>query len=168
MSKDAKWFRFGGACVGVAEDELGASLNDCSQAEHERFIDALYAEYLGDGEPGNLRRWLRERLEPLFPCLGERPHWVEKQPAWPWLNGKPMAFLHQFQVPLNAIANSHLVAGATLYIFAGKVSTNGGWRMEYRVVEQRSELKGVVALVESLEEPHTPKNTKLVKRRDDT
>jgi hypothetical protein len=165
MTKDLKWFKFGGACVAVAEGELQASLNDCSQNEHEHFIDSLFAEYVQAGEPKEVKAWLRNALNKRFLSVGARPEWVQGQPSWPWLKGKPMVFLEQFAVPSNDVTKAHVSENTVIYVFGARVTTSNGWKMEYRIVEQHADLKGVVALVESEMPPHTTANTKLVKHK---
>ena len=164
VNRDLNWLKFGGTCVAVAEEDLAASLNDCTQSEHEKFIEGLYAMYISAGEPKNTKGWLREHLRERFRSVGDRPRWVEGKPAWPWLDGKPMVFLGEFQVLKTETAREHATPGVTLYVFGARVPTTGGWRMEYKVVEQRAELEGLIAVAESEELPHTTANTKLAKR----
>jgi hypothetical protein len=158
--------RFGGACNSVVEDDLRGSLKFASETEYVRYLDTLYSEYVSDGKPKKLKQWIRQRLAPIFISADEPPRWLEDIPNWPWLNGKPMVFLDQMTVPDNEITKSHATANTELYVFGLRVPSSGGWKMEYRVIEQRCDLKGVVALVESELPPHTPANTKLVKRKD--
>ena len=165
MSDAFEKIAFGGKCIKIVEEELGASIGFASEKEQDDFFNGLYAEYVTAGKPKQIKNWLREKLSPMFKSVEDAPNWIEDLPKWPWLNGKPMLFLGQFQVPDTEIAKEHAVPNVMLYLFGSRVATTGGWRMEYRVVEQRADLKGVVALAESEQPPHRPDNTKLVKRK---
>ena len=167
MKLDLERMKFGGKVIGILEDELQASINDCSTSEHDYFHEQLFLEYEAAGKPANVKNWLRERLKKRFISVAARPDWVSGQPEWLWFKGEPMVFLGELRVPENEVAKQWAVASEVIYVFAAKEQVSGGFRVEYRVVAQHSDLKGIVALVESETGPHTPANTKLVKRREE-
>src|SRR5437763_13099535 len=76
--------------------ELAASFKE----DRERVsVQELYEEYVKHGSPENIKNWLRPRIESIFQCVNRRPEWLEGESDWPFLNGKPMTFVQQFDVP---------------------------------------------------------------------
>ena len=126
---------------GLARDEMAASFNrDVDRA----LRNALYGEYLEAGKPDDRISWLRPRLEKLFQCIGARPDWIEGQPDWPFLNGRPMTFLHQFDVPEFEFPDGRTSLASRCYVFcAGDPPQPRGWQMRYTVVQQFVSLKGL-------------------------
>jgi hypothetical protein len=129
---DVDELRFGGRAYGIAEDELSASFGEDSD---NMLIKELYAEYVTINDRDR-DGWLRERLASLFPCVGERPRWIQQLPAWAFLDGRPMTFVGQMSVPDTANSRVRASPGCTLYIFGSRVSCGPGWAMTYRVIEQ--------------------------------
>src|SRR5688572_29931095 len=94
MTMDMEQLNFLGKVYTIAEDELNASV-DGSSGFHER----LYREYVEAGKPRNVKAWIRERLAGVFLHVDKPPEWVGPTPMWPWMDGKPMVFIRQFDVP---------------------------------------------------------------------
>ena len=117
LNIDMALLNFGSVADDIAEKELKASF---SGDEGTALMNTLYAEYKADGSPKQKRKWLRERLPTLFPCVGARPVWRQKYgvPSWPFYNGKPMLFVQQFDVPINDISVHYKVATQTVYVFS--------------------------------------------------
>jgi hypothetical protein len=158
-----EYYKFGGAVVSVIEETFKASLS-LPAADQEKFIGSLFQEYIKAGKPNKIKPWIAQKLERLFVSVKDPPFWVEDHPSWPWQNGKPMVFLGQLAVPGNEISRTHVAENSVIYVFGARVPTSTGWKMEYRVVDQRMDLKGILALTTSEQELHTRANTKLVKR----
>lgn len=133
MALDIHDYRFIGLANTVAMEDFSASFND--DTENSTCL-ALLDEYKAAGSPKDKRRWLQERLDSIFTCATTRPIWVESTPMWPFLNGKAMTFIHQFEIGDSEVAASLLVPNATLFVFGLRVPCDGGWRMTYRVVQQ--------------------------------
>ncbi|MBL8812984.1 MAG: hypothetical protein JNM43_22645 [Planctomycetaceae bacterium] len=134
MSSDAaEKMRFEGKAVSAAM-KLGGSLEDKEAAP---FLDRLYNEWKELAIPlASTEAWLSKRLGGTFKCIGSTPVWIEDEPAWPFIDGKPMVFLSQCSHPKEGSLSSELSAGETVYLFAGRRTTNGKTRMEYRTVSQ--------------------------------
>ncbi|HET6250040.1 MAG TPA: hypothetical protein VFE47_20280 [Tepidisphaeraceae bacterium] len=130
---------FGSKVVRVAA-ELSASV----LADPERiFVRDLYREYLDDEKPRDVVKWLRPRLETAFKCVGERPRWIERTEAWPFLNGRPMTFIRQFDVPEFVMPDGKTAGATTLYVFCAGVDDprgKGWWQMQYTAVAQEQDL----------------------------
>ena len=137
MAQDMEQLTFCGKVYAIAEDELNASIPGDSGLD-----ERLYREYQEAGKPRNVKAWIRERLEPLFLYVDKPPDWVGPSPMWPWMDGKPMVFIRQFDVPESGdVAERVLrIPGRTLYVFAAfPVSEND--TMRYHVVEAARDTK---------------------------
>lgn len=139
MSYDLEKLRFGADATTIAEDEFAASFNEDDDNE---LIELLYKEYQQAGSPMKRKEWLRDRLAELFACVDQRPDWIERSsvPTWPFLGGRPMVFIRQFEVPRTEVSETQIVPLAMLYVFGVRSEQGEGWRTEYRVVEQLSDL----------------------------
>lgn len=139
MSYDPKMIDFGGDAIVIAERELDASFNDDGG---DRLHESLWAEYQQAGCPKNQKTWLRERLTQLFACVDQRPKWIESQstPIWPFWNGRPMIFIHQFEVPQTDLTETLLSPSVMLYVFGTREVNEYGWEMKYRVIQQNHNL----------------------------
>ena len=129
---------FGSKVVAIAA-ELSASI----LYDHENIlVRDLYREYIEAGKPHHVLKWLRPRLEHYFKCVDERPRWVQRSEEWPFLKGRPMTFIRQFDVPEYIMADGKIALAGTLYVFcaAGEDVGTVGWRMEYKVVCQFRDL----------------------------
>lgn len=134
MALDRDLLVFHGKVMTVARDEFGAS---CS----EKLVDQLYAQYLAAGKP-EVRQWLIAELAKWFLCVGDRPSWVEEEPAWPSIEGKPMVFIGQIGLPENEVTRKHLTWATVVYVFGARVPYRDGYKTEYRTVEQSCALGG--------------------------
>lgn len=124
---------------GLMEDvanKLGGTL-----AGQEAIEKTLYLEFESiNPKPKNVKKWLSERIEPLFKCVDEKPIWV-CDPEWPYLDGKPMVFIKQFSVNDREDLRGLLTVDAVLYIFGIlRPDADGTLVQEYRVVDQLPEL----------------------------
>jgi hypothetical protein len=135
MAQDMEQLTFFGKVSTVAEDELNASVGDRS------LPDRLYQEYCNAGKPRNIKAWIRERLEKEFLYVDKPPEWVGPTPMWPFINGKPMVFIQQFDIPGGRVAEKVLrVPGRTLYVFAHYPPSEDA-EMRYHVVEAERDTK---------------------------
>jgi len=133
MTSNLEERRFYGMADRIAEEELGACFfEDVNNTVKSK----LFQEYQSDGTVKDPRSWLRKRLESVFVSAGPPPSWVESSPMWPFLNGAPMIFVGQIAVEKNEVSESRLAVDSVLYVFGSRVDCEGGWKMEYRVVEQ--------------------------------
>jgi hypothetical protein len=137
---DPDELRFGGKIHSIVEKELSGSINDDPELA---LIKNLYRQYTDAGRPTDVNSWLRPRLAELFHCVGERPRWTEGQTEWPFLNGRPMTFLHQFEIPEFVFPDRRVSLAATIYVFCGVgiPDANKHWEMDFRVVQQFKSLK---------------------------
>lgn len=125
--------------IDVAETQFQAS---CSGKEGQAFAQALYQEYLDAGAPKPVTSWLRQRLQGEFVSIFNPPKWVEKEPAWPFLNAKPMVFISQTSLPQNEITERNLTWDTELYVFGARVPASRGYSVEYKIVEQIKDFEG--------------------------
>lgn len=133
---DEKKVRFKGKLISAALRK-NASVED---SEARGFVDALYSEWVGSGASlDELPAWLDMRLSGEFRALNSPPVWVEEEPAWPFLDGKPMVFLSQTKMDETAISASLLSPGETVYLFGARQVAGRGFRMIYRTVSQFEE-----------------------------
>lgn len=136
MVQDIEELNFCGTVYTLAEDELNGSVPGDSGLP-----ERLFKEWRDAGKPRKVKAWVRERLEKLFLSVGEPPDWVGPSPMWPWMDGKPMVFIRQFDVPGGEVAERVLrVPGRTLYVFAAHPA-NENDLMRYHVVEAERDTK---------------------------
>ncbi len=159
-------YQFQGKAMDIAETEFAGSI----RGDHgEALLKQILDEYKAAGCPKQKKVWIKERLKNVFECVAERPQWVQEFPDWPWLDGKPMIFIKQFDVPATPLVAEKLATSKVLYIFGARRPAEGGlWKMEYRVVAQDRDLgKGVVALAKDKAALHSgdPKQFILVRRK---
>lgn len=131
-----EYLRFLGKVISVAEERLQASC----PPEAKDFEAALFDEWIAAGRPPPVP-WLEAKLPEHFRALDARPVWVEGQPEWAYLNGRPMTFIRQLTVPRNATSETALVPNVELYVFGARAPFMGGWRVEYSVLEQQHGLQ---------------------------
>jgi hypothetical protein len=106
---------------------LGGSLESPDAAP---FFEALYSEWLASAtEMSGAEAWLRERLVGTFASVGAAPAWIDEEPAWPFLDGRPMTFLSQ--TPAGPLA-----PGEVVYLFGARKPRGSGFEMVYRVASQ--------------------------------
>jgi hypothetical protein len=145
VAYDLNQIKVCGRIRALAEEEFGGSFDDDEAAR--KALDELWAQYVGDGSPGDVAHWAREKLSRLFRCLNAPPSWALGSGRWPFIDGKPMVFLGEIPIPSTELSESSLVPNSVLYVFGGRHRTQtGGLAMQYRVVEQHAELKNVVAV----------------------
>jgi hypothetical protein len=140
MGLDLAELKFCGLANTVALEEFAGSFDD---ARSTALQESLYREWVAAGSAKNARDWLRPRIAALFACAGERPKWIERTPQWPFLNGRPMMFLVQFDVPATDQTTAHLATDIVIYVFGAKVphpEITDGWTLEYKVVTQHRSL----------------------------
>lgn len=136
---DRDLIRFHGKVLSVAERQFYASF---AGSEAESFVDGIYDDYKQAGKPEDVEAWLTSRLRGEFLCVSEPPRWVEDEPSWPFLAGRPMVFIKQMHLPKNDVTEGHLTWDAELYLFGSRVDLNRGYRVEYRVVTQIAGIHG--------------------------
>ncbi|MCC9658783.1 hypothetical protein [Rhodopirellula halodulae] len=133
MELDKDRIRFHGKLMSAAQRFGGSASGDESQP----FVDTLYREWLDESLPlSSVGPWLDAKLQNTFESLDSPPHWVEDEPAWPFIDGVPMVFVSQTSFADTPLANDRLSVGETIYLFAGRRSDAGRIRMEYRVISQ--------------------------------
>ena len=138
MKYDVDELKFCGLVGTVSEEDYSASIT-----EDEQLILAksIYARYKSEYSPKSKRAWISNVLKDYFVSVLVPPVWIERStvPVWPFLNGKPMIFIHQYRVPDNGISSKHLFPSAVLYVFGGKYADQDmpdKYEMHYRVIEQ--------------------------------
>lgn len=132
LDKDA--LRFKAKVLRIAQEHFNAS---CEGGDADPFLNRLYEEFVAEGlKPDFAETWIRRRLEGQFLSVGEAPKWVESEPAWPFLEGKPMVFIAQHCLPRNEVTEHNLTWSEEVYIFGARVNLPRGYRIEYRVVSQ--------------------------------
>jgi hypothetical protein len=130
LDKDA--IRFHAAMMRVALDQYGASV----EGGGETYRDVVYAAYKAAGAPKDQAAWLKEYFAKEFQSVGDRPRWVEEEPAWPFRDGRPMVFISQTTLPDNEVTRTALVSSDTLYVFGARVPAHGGFELAFEVVHQ--------------------------------
>ncbi|QVL31341.1 hypothetical protein KIH39_21210 [Telmatocola sphagniphila] len=132
---DLDFLKFHGSAMKIAEAELSASF---FEDEKQVLGKKMYEEYVASGAPKDLKKWLRIKLKSVFQYVDSPPKWVENglDPLWPFLDGFPMIFIKQFELPDNEFCAQSLSAGTILYVFGARRKTSHGFEMIYRVVEQ--------------------------------
>ena len=86
---------------------------------------------------------MRQYLSQRFLSVDTPPHWVEDEPAWPFLNGEPMIFVTQYTLPSTSVAASRLTSGTEVYVFGARVPHPKGYTIEYQVVQQHPGIDGI-------------------------
>jgi hypothetical protein len=85
--------------------DVGAEIgiDPTSSDESERYSQALITEFERLGRPKvEFRDWLRQRFWNDFQCAApQRPEWIQS-PEWPIVNGKPLVFVGQVELPASA------------------------------------------------------------------
>jgi hypothetical protein len=142
MKLDADAIKFGGLIHGFVDKQFKASL---MEDENGSFCDMIYRKYQAAGSPKNKKQWLADELKQYFKCATHPPRWIGKLdvPSWPFVNGTPMVFIEQVEVPDNEVAKYVSYPRAMLYIFAGRKPVDdvpNGWMSVYRVIEQFPDL----------------------------
>jgi hypothetical protein len=135
-TRGPEYIRFLAEVISITEDRLDASLGHGAK----QFGVALFDEWVAAGRPPPVP-WLEAKLPEHFRALDARPVWVEGQPRWAYLNGRPMTFIRQLTVPRNATSEAALAPDVELYVFGAQVPYLDGFRMEYSVVEQQHGLQ---------------------------
>ena len=133
INLNAEQMRFEGKAI-TAAMKLGGSLEDKEAAS---FLEALFAEWKTlEMSLASPDAWLSQRLAGVFRFVDVPPAWIEEEPAWPFIDGRPMVFLSQCSHPKDGALSSELSPGETVYLFAGRRTKNGKVRIEYRTVSQ--------------------------------
>jgi hypothetical protein len=136
MALDQDRIRFGGKAIDAAMKYGGSLSVDPASA----FFESLYSEWKASGSSlQESEAWLRQRLSGVFKSLENPPVWIEDEPSWPFLDGKPMVFLNQCSMPENALTARELSPGETVYLFGGRKTESGKTRMVYTTVSQYAE-----------------------------
>ena len=133
MALDRDRIRFKGKVVSAAMRQ-GGSLE---RQESAPFFEMLYSEWVEKGltlDGANV--WLDNRLRGAFESIAQPPVWIEDEPSWPYLSGKPMIFLTQCTIAESELSVRALAAGETVYLFGGRETAGGKTRMVYRTVSQ--------------------------------
>jgi hypothetical protein len=125
--------RFKGKAFSVAI-RLGASIEDDQAKE---YFDTMYSDWTATGLGlDEAAEWLDARMATEFRSLGNPPEWVEDEPAWPFLNGRPMVFLMQCSFDDMEPIRSMLSPGETVYLFGIRSQVEGNFEMVYRTISQ--------------------------------
>ena len=133
MTLDKDRIRFKGKAISAAIAS-GGSLDNESAAP---FFEPLYMEWKASGVSlAASESWLKERFVGVFKSLESPPVWIEDEPSWPFLDGRPMVFLSQCSIPESELSSSELSSGETVYLFGGRKTEGGKTRMVYVTVSQ--------------------------------
>jgi hypothetical protein len=88
-----------------------------SSIESEDFFRNLLKSYEGEYDEVSVSSWLKEQITQHFVAVDERPQWIQGS-EWPIIDGKPMIFAHQVDLPVkNDIVADLFHDDTTLYIF---------------------------------------------------
>lgn len=103
------------------------------------FLEKLYALYKSQKCDD---AWLTSYLKDQFQCVANKPLWLEREPAWPFCEGKPMLFIGQFSIG----ENHHTIAGSgyTVYFFVGRKERNDGFELEFREIVQSEAIAQII------------------------
>lgn len=133
MTLDKDRIRFKGKAISAAIASGGSLESDAASP----FFESLYTDWKASGVSlGASESWLKERLAGVFKSLEHPPVWIEDEPSWPFLDGRPMVFLCQCSMPENGLSSSELSPGETVYLFGARKAENGKTRMVYVTVSQ--------------------------------
>ena len=100
------------------------------------FLDRMYRLYQADGEPADVKSWMRKNVTPEFKSVSKRPKW-RHEPQWPIIEGKPAVFLKQFDVPENDVTREYYTWDTTVYVFGYRVPINeSSYETRHVVVDQ--------------------------------
>lgn len=133
MAHDPKKLLFFSKIYSIGEDEFAAGFPG---TEGELLMEKMYGEFLDQGSPRDVKSWLRVRLAKDFLYLENLPKWIEDTCAWPFFEGRPMVFIHQFSVSETPFSEKEIAPGVELYIFGIRKTVANGWQMHYLTVEQ--------------------------------
>ena len=120
------------ACANEISGKIGASLEDEGA---ESYVKGLYDDYIREQKVNTEKPkdWLRKALENSFVSMDTPPKWIG-EPFWAFLDGIPMAFLHQFTISTKA-QHLKLSLGYTVYVFGGrKICGNGEKSSAYKLI----------------------------------
>jgi len=133
VALDRDRIRFKGKVISAAIRQ-GSSLQG---EESAPFFEMLYSEWVGSGMTiSGADAWLDNRLGGAFESIAQPPMWIEDEPSWPYLSGKPMIFLTQCTIAETELSIRALAAGETVYLFGARETAGGKTRMVYRTVSQ--------------------------------
>jgi hypothetical protein len=105
------------------------------------FSERIYKEYIAAGSPKDRKQWIEKRLAGCFLCMAKKPKW-KGEPTWPYHQGEPMVFFHQFTIPLTARLSlkGRFPMGETIYVFGSKTppfpTEDESWKTVYKLVVQ--------------------------------
>jgi len=105
----------------------------------EGFVEKMYGAFTKDS-PADPGGWLKTNMKDRFLYADEPPVWTKNgERDWPYFEGEPMVFLHQFAIGAKETRKmkGSFPAGETIYVFGGKKNTGRGtWRTVYMLVGQ--------------------------------
>jgi hypothetical protein len=130
--------RFYGSVRSVFEQMTGAVLPG---NEANVFLSGIHKEYVASGSPNPAKKWVENTLSKMVLAVAEMPAWQESiKHTWPFHNGRPMIFLANLAVPDTPVAREYAAPSVQLLLFGIRIQVEGGWSMEYTVIEQHSDL----------------------------
>jgi len=127
--------------VDLLEDYLNKHKNaSClTGSDADEFIDKMYS-LLTEESPSAIDEWLKKNLENRFLYAAEPPKWTRRgEKDWPYFEGEPMIFLHQFSLGLKEAKQMKrgFPVGETIYIFGAKKKIDeDGWITVHMMVGQ--------------------------------
>lgn len=141
VSEDKAYIIFSSLVMAVASKKFRA---DTSHEEAEGFVRALFEDYMAQelempavdwvvSAPKKVVAWITKSLMNSFKCYGAMPTWVG-EPCWRYIDGRPMDFVHQFQVDDE---EDDTYSGVVTYVFFGrKESGDGQWELVVKLIQQ--------------------------------
>ena len=124
--------------IGLVESKCSASIT----AGGFEYLDGLYAQYSDHGQDDS---WLLDHLRRQFCYVSNPPTWIEREPAWPFCEGRPMLFIGQHSIGVEH--HEYAGSGYTVYLFVGRKERDAGFELEFREVVQS---EAVAEAVEAL------------------
>ncbi|MFC5406338.1 hypothetical protein [Cohnella soli] len=109
----------------------------CLTSDGDAFIDRLFAE-MNKEKPSVVDIWLKSKLNDKFIYAVEPPKWKGEK-DWPYFQGEPMVFLHQFTLDMAAARKMKggFPVGDTIYVFGAKRALAGdAWETVYKLIGQ--------------------------------
>ncbi|MFV3383179.1 hypothetical protein [Pseudomonas sp. NY15354] len=151
VSEEKAYIIFSSLVMTVASKKFKA---DTSHEEAEEFVRALFKDYMAQGlevpevdwvvsAPKKVVAWITKSLANSFKCYGAMPIWID-EPGWRYIEGRPMDFVHQFQVD-NGEDDSY--SGVVTYVFFGRKQSDGGqWELVVKLIQQDKGEAGTIYL----------------------
>lgn len=124
--------------IELVESECAASIT----AGGFEFLEKLFTEYCEHHRDDG---WLLRHLQDQFRYVSSPPRWLEREPAWPFCEGKPMLFVGQQSI--GSEHDDYAGSDYTVFFFVGRKNRDDGYELEFReIVQSEAVAKTIKAL----------------------